>query len=133
MKGGLERWTEKLGSAVSALGATAVSQAQVLGKKLQQEALGAQCLLDYAVSPQPVATGGASGLWRIHTARSKKEGECIRRTRPHLLAASELGCPAMGRRQLFVPWSPRGLPALQPPPLRWGRSRSRSPSPHTAP
>jgi hypothetical protein len=75
MKGGLERWTEKLGSAVSALGATAVSGAQVLGKKLQQEALGAQCLLEYAVAPHPSATGGAAGLWRIYTARSKKEGE----------------------------------------------------------
>lgn len=75
MKGGLERWTEKLGSAVQALSAQAVSGASVIGKRLQQEALGAQCLLDYSVAQQPSATGGPGGVWKIYTARSKKEGE----------------------------------------------------------
>lgn len=77
MKGGLERWTEKLGSAVQALSAQAVSGAQVIGKRLQQEALGAQCLLDYSVAPQPSASGGPGGVWKIHIARSKKEGESL--------------------------------------------------------
>lgn len=98
MKGGLERWTEKLGSAVQALSAQAVSGAQVIGKRLQQEALGAQCLLEYSVATQPSASGGPGGVWKIYTARSKKEGEPLGQpigpTRRAPAAATLPGLPA---------------------------------------
>jgi hypothetical protein len=69
MKGGFR---DQLLSAVNAVTSATVSGAKAASKFVQQEALGAQCLLDYAVQgPQAASSGG----WRIFTCRSKKEGE----------------------------------------------------------
>ncbi|EFN53517.1 hypothetical protein CHLNCDRAFT_136879 [Chlorella variabilis] len=71
MKGGFK---EQFLSAVSAAAHTAVSAGKAASKFVQQEALGAQCLLDYAVGGQVATAGSGHALWRIFTARSKKEG-----------------------------------------------------------
>ena len=68
-------WAEKLQSAVAAVGHSAVAGAKELSKFVAQEALGAQCLLEYTVGPQVASAGAGSAVWRVHTARSKKEGE----------------------------------------------------------
>lgn len=66
-----------LKSLQSALGQamqSAASTAKSIGGAVAAEVVGARCLLDYNVEAQ-VASGGPCSLWKIYTARSKKEGE----------------------------------------------------------
>lgn len=71
MKGGLK---DKLLAFGQQAAAAAAHGAKAAAKLASQEVLGAQCLLDYQVGPQ-VASSGPLGLWKVYSARSKKEGE----------------------------------------------------------
>lgn len=109
MKGGFK---EQFLSAVSAAAHTAVSAGKAASKFVQQEALGAQCLLDYAVGGQVATAGSGHALWRIFTARSKKEGACATPAPPH--TPGRLRPPAPRQRRS----PPREQPAVRGAPPR---------------
>lgn len=78
MKGGLK---DKLLAFGQQAAAAAAHGAKAAAKLASQEVLGAQCLLEYQVGAQ-VASSGPLGLWKVYSARSKKEGEPLLRRVP---------------------------------------------------
>lgn len=78
MKGGLK---DKLLAFGQQAAAAAAHGAKAAAKLASQEVLGAQCLLEYQVGAQ-AASSGPLGLWKVYSARSKKEGEPLLRRVP---------------------------------------------------
>lgn len=78
MKGGLK---DKLFAFGQQAAAAAAHGAKAAAKLASQEVLGASCLMEYSVGPQVASSGP---LWKVYSARSKKEGE------PSLLSLAAL-------------------------------------------
>ena len=114
MKGGLK---DKLLAFGQQAAAAAAHGAKAAAKLASQEVLGAQCLLEYQVGAQ-AASSGPLGLWKVYSARSKKEGELLLRRVPlfrrlqtcswHLGSAAHL-CYAALSPHLCSPHPPGSL------------------------
>lgn len=120
MKGGGLK--EKLAGLAQQVGAQVAQGAKAASKLVSQEVLGAQCLLDYAVGSQ-LASAGPGGLWRVYTARSKKEGK---RGRACARAGGCAACCLLGATAAraaavaaAAPTHPCRCCPLQPPPTPW--------------
>lgn len=81
VRGGEEAMQEQLRSGWKTLGnvlgqatKTATDAAVVVTRAVAAEVVGARCLQGYTVEAEPSAFAGPGGIWKIYTARSKKDG-----------------------------------------------------------
>ncbi|KAK9813184.1 hypothetical protein WJX72_010231 [[Myrmecia] bisecta] len=77
---------QALGQAVQAGLQTATSAA----KDISAQVVGAKCLREYTIGQQ-TCCGGASGVWKIHSARSRKEGARLSSVSVWILEKRALG------------------------------------------